>query len=355
MRRAAWGLLVLIAGCGRCRSGGGDVIPIREDPAKPDAARDAEPDPATAIPAEWQGTYVLAVVSGPDAAVLAPVEIRRVEIDARGPGAIGRVLVSQDPVPGLALAPDGATLAFTTQSSTGTGSHDQALSVVPLGGGAPKELARCGYECSLMGFGADGEVWYVNRESGSLVGEVQHVPSKGGAAVKWPNSFSDCYLSGVTSDDGMALLLGVDNSLGWPECIALGRQGFFIVPIADPAKRDTLPKRIDCFTTHKATDINIQISGMEFTGPDRVLLTLSDGWDTLADAPSDAPSTWSCRRDGTDPQLVRSLAPLLAPLTAPDGKQWLAVTLPGDTDFDHAILRLLRLDGWLQTTAFRKR
>jgi hypothetical protein len=346
-----------MSGCARCKSN--DVDTIHDDPAKSDATIDAGQDAAAAIPAEWQGTYAIAVVGDADAST--PVEIRRFAVGASGPGAMAKIVTWNDPVQTMNVSPDGATLVFTSTLSSGSLSHDQVMAAVPFAGGASKEIARCTYECGVMGVGVDGEVWYVNRDTGSLIGEVRHVPIAGGVSVAWPNAFSDCYLLGATSDDGTALLLGVDNSLGWPECIALARQGFFVVPIADASKRDRLPKRIDCFTTHKATDINIQIGGLAFEGSDRIRFAVSDGWDADG-APSDAPNTWSCKRDGTDPQRVKDAKPALAVVTEADagskGRAWLVVSTGESTetaDLDHALHRIVAVDGTIEAWAFRKR
>lgn len=351
-------LLVVAACCAstcarRCGGGSSEPpLPIAKDTVQATASKDAANDASTppTLPIEWTGTYAIAgsAEKGP------PFALRLYAVGPKGSGAPHELAVStKDPIEAIAISPDGAAVAYTTVQSPNDPTKNETLFAVGSDGASPRVIAKCGYECQLAGFGVDGEVWYVDRSSSSLVGDLHHVSSKGGASVAWPHGFADCMIFGNVSDDGRALLLAVDNSLGWPECIDGGYQGFYVIPIGDAALRNKKPRRIDCFTTRKATEINLQIESAEFDGPDRILFTLTDGWDD-PDAAIPPLTPWSCKRDGTDPQRPTTSRPHVdvAPI---DGHDWLVLsTTPADVDSGQAPIPILGpLDSGLGAYAHR--
>jgi len=343
---------MLLCGCGRCKGTDRETIVIHEDPARVDSTSDAVDDGGAAIPIAWQTTYAVGVDEGSDGGPARGTVLQLFDVGSSGARNVRRVLTSPEDIADVAFAPDGATLAFTTTVVVST-EPSQTLRACGVDGTNVRTLARCGYECGLVGVGVDGEVWYVNRDDSSLIGEVQHVSLAGGSAVRWPHAFAPCAVTGTVSADGTAMLLGVDDSLGWPECVSHGGQGFYVVPIGDAKSRDRLPHRIDCFTTHKPTEINLTIQSLDFDGPDRIVLGVVDGWEPDDASTAAPPLPWSCKRDGTD---ARRLAapPLELERRTVDGKDWVVLATSPDDDFPHTIHLRGPIDGTIGALARRK-
>lgn len=284
--------------------------------------------PATArIPPRWRGRYWVA-----DGSVLTSFEV--------GPAGVEKSLklhASEEQITGLAVSPDGRHLVFSEwrESEARTG----ALLVMPAAGGKPRVLTSCDFACRLGGVGADGEVWFVNVESTSKLGAVSHVPLAGGPTVAWPHSFADCYVDATISVNGKVLLIGADNSLGWPACIDGGHQGLYVVSLVDSEERDTPPARIGCFGDKPPSEINISIENMGFDGEDRIVVSVVDAWSQPAPIPGMPLPSWSCQRDGQDVHRADDQLVLRAGLI--DGRGWVVATRadtnpdPGDPPSEH--------------------
>jgi hypothetical protein len=341
MRHAALALVfhLLLAACRRePERAPGAPPPSAERSAEPPAPASAPPrtaaasaregggppaspasPPAAGVDARFLGTY--AVAEGEPGK---PSRLVLVDVGEKGAGSPRTLITSaREPFDGVAFSVDGATVVYVTSKPGQTADKDgQTISAIPRAGGSPRRLARCGYQCVVLGVGRDGEVWFVDEPTMSLIGELYHVALRGGPAVKWAHRFASCALGGVVSADGETLVLAVTNALGWPDCIATGAQGFYLVPIADRARRDALPPRTTCFPSpQKPTEINLSIDPVMLDAPDRFAFGGGDAW---AEGGDGADVFWSCKLDGTGARRLSSLPPHVAPRTL-DGKEWLAV------------------------------
>ncbi|MFO0546940.1 MAG: hypothetical protein U0271_01065 [Polyangiaceae bacterium] len=268
------------------------------------SASASAPPPATGrvVPAAWQGTYVYADRTGPDSFVIQLV-------DANNSGVSPPRKVADVRAANVAAVrvggPKRETVLYTTNAGDGPDRKDQ-LFVVDAPGAAPRKLAECAYECALVGIGADGEVWFGDRPM-SLTGSLSHVPLAGGAVTPWGVSFTNCLVGGAMSPDGESMVVSVDNSLGWPECIQSGKQGLYVVKVTDKSVRDKEPTRLAPFTTKKASEINLGFQSVELRGG-RLQFTVSDGWDPALETGA----TFTCGADGSDPKKLDGPPPDLA-------------------------------------------
>lgn len=346
----------LAGGCGRCNEAQPTAAPAAPTavatapPATPSTPGSSSATPAstwapkgTKIPPELHGPALLTIeeADGQDAlAVLA--------VEAEGAGAPRTVLRRpHGELTGGALSRDGKAVAFVSYVVVGD-KVEPSVHVVGVDGQGERKVHGCDHGCEIAGWDARGGLWFVDRGPGDFPTiEVLRAGDK--TATAWGPAFSPCNASHIVlSPDGTRVLVTVDDSFGWPECIDSKRQGVFVSPVDSKsldASKPLLPfsKRKDS----KGMNLNFAEAGFSPDGA-RLELEVTGMGDDDPDASTPEPDLpWTCKLDGSDAR-HEALAPRWGLVVVQEGKSaFVAARVEGKDTKAIAVFGPARSIGWV--------
>ncbi|MBK7395228.1 MAG: hypothetical protein IPJ34_02720 [Myxococcales bacterium] len=298
--------LALASGCGRCNESSTNAPPAPTPSVvvASSAAPSVSAAPSASSPYAPKGTPVPTELHGPLLYVLenasAQDSLELVDVKADGAGPARKILERpHGELVGGALSRDGKTVAYA-RTVTMADKTEATVNTVGVDGKDDKRVAVCDHVCEIVGFDAKGALWFLERGAGDFP-TIHRFAGKPEPA--WAGGFSACNASHVVlSPDGQRILVTLDDSFGWPECIESKFQGVYVMPV-DAPRLDTshplLP--FSKSKTSKGMNLNFAEAGFSSDGT-RLELDVSGVGEDEADSGSVVDLPWSCKLDGTDPR-----------------------------------------------------
>ncbi len=342
--------LALVSGCERCNATSGAPTPpapsavVASSAAPSVSAAPSASSPyapaGTPIPAELHGPllYVVEGATGQDSLEL-------VEVKAGGAGPARKLLERpHGELVGAALSRDGKTVAYA-RTVVMADKTEATVNTVGVDGKDDKRVATCDRVCEIVGWDAKGALWFLERGAGDFP-TIHRFAGKPEPA--WGAAWSACNASHVVlSPDGQRILVTLDDSFGWPECIESKFQGVYLMAVDAPqldTSRPLLPFAKS--KTSKGMNLNFAEAGFSLDGT-RLELDVSGIGEDEADGGSVLDLPWSCKLDGSDARHA-ALPPRWSFVVVEEGKAQRGVArLEGKDTLPIPVIGPAKTIGWL--------